>query len=113
MASDGVNFVDEDDAGGVLFGLFEHIADAGGTDADEHFHEVGARNSKERHICLARDGARQQGLTSTGRAYQQGALGNASTEALEFLRVLQELDNFLQLFLGLVNAGHVVKGNPA
>ncbi|MCY1543981.1 hypothetical protein D9M68_798260 [compost metagenome] len=40
MATDGIDFVDEDDAGRVFLGLVEHVADAGRTHTDEHFDEV-------------------------------------------------------------------------
>ena len=42
MAADRVDFVDEDDAGGVLFTLLEEVAHARGAHADEHFDEVRA-----------------------------------------------------------------------
>jgi hypothetical protein len=71
----GVDLVDEDDAGRVLLGLFEHVAHAARADADEHLDEVGARDGEEGHARLARDGARQEGLTGTGRTDQQRALG--------------------------------------
>ena len=38
----GVEFVDEDDAGGLALGLAEQVAHAAGADADEHLDEVGA-----------------------------------------------------------------------
>ena len=37
--------------------------------------------------------------------------GNAPAEALELLRVLEEIDHLLEFLLGLVHAGHVVKGD--
>ena len=52
----GVQFIDENDAGGFALGLLEHVADAGGPHADEHFDEIGARQAEERHARLARDG---------------------------------------------------------
>ena len=113
MAADRVDFVDEDDAGGVFLALLEHVADAGGTDADEHLDEVRAGDSEERHVRLTGDGAREQGLAGAGGADQQHALGDLAAEALEFLRVLEELDDFLQLGLGLVDAGDVVEGDAA
>jgi hypothetical protein len=109
MATDGVDFVDEDDAGGVLLGLLEHVAHAAGADADEHLDEVRTRDGEERHARLTRDGAGDQGLAGAGRADQQGALGDLAAQALELGRVLEELDDFLQLFLGLVDAGDVVE----
>src|SRR3546814_3650364 len=52
MAADRVDLVDEDDAGGVLFGLLKHVTDAAGADADEHLDEVGARDSEEGDVGL-------------------------------------------------------------
>src|SRR5699024_11254381 len=40
LATDGVDLVDEDDAGCVLLRLHEQVAHTGGTDTNEHFHEV-------------------------------------------------------------------------
>ena len=48
MAADGVDLVDEDDAGGVLLALHEEVTDARGADADEHLDEVRARDGEER-----------------------------------------------------------------
>src|SRR6202008_2200555 len=102
MAADRVDLVDEDDAGRVLLGLLEHVADAAGTDANEHLDEVGTRNREERHIGFARDRTRNQRLAGTGRADQEHATRNAAAQALEFAGVAQELDDLLQVLLGLV-----------
>ena len=113
MAADRVDLVDEDDAGRVLLGLLEHVAHAAGADADEHLDEVRAGDGEERHVGLARDRAGDQGLAGAGRADEQHAARNAAAEALEFLRIAQELDDLLQVLLGLVDAGHVVEGDAA
>ena len=113
MAADGVDLVDEDDAGRVLLRLLEHVAHAGGADADEHLDEVGAGDGEERHVGLAGDGAREQRLAGAGRADQQRAARDAAAEPLEFLRVAQELDDLLQVVLGLVDAGDVLEGHAA
>ena len=107
MAADGVDFVDEDDAGGVLLALLEQVADAACAHADEHLHEVRTGDAEERNVGFAGNGARQQGLAGSRRPDQQHALGNASAELLELLRLAQELDDFLQLFLGFIHAGDV------
>jgi len=111
MASDRVDFVDEDDARGVLLGLFEHVAHAAGADADEHFHEVGTGNIEEGHARLAGDSAAEQGLTRPRRADHQRAFGDLAAQALELGGVFEEVDDFRQLFLGLVHARHVVEGD--
>ena len=113
MAADRVDLVDEDDAGRILLRLLEHVAHAGGADADEHLDEVGARNGEERHVRLTRNGASEQRLAGAGRADQQRAARDAATEPLELLRVAQELDDLLQVVLGLVHAGDVLEGHAA
>ena len=107
MAADRVDFVDEDDAGSVLLALLEQVAHAAGADAHEHLHEVRTGDGEERNTGFARDGPRQQGLAGARRSDQQHALGNASAQLLEFLRLAQEFDDLLQLFLGLFHAGDV------
>ncbi len=107
VATNGVDFINEDDAGSVFLALLEQVAHAARAHAHEHFHEVGAGNGEERNIRLACHRARQQGLARSRRANQQHALGNASAKFLEFLRLAQELDDFAQFFLRLIHAGHV------
>ena len=111
MAADRVDLVDEDDAGGVLLALLEHVAHAAGADTHEHLDEVGTGNREEGDIGLASDGAGQKRLTGARRADQQHALGDLAAETLEFLRIAQEVDDLLQLRLGLIDAGHVVEGD--
>ena len=109
VTADGVDLVDEDDAGRVLLGLLEQVAHARGADADEHLDEVRARDAEERHAGLAGDGAREQRLAGAGRAVEQHALGDAGAELLELLRVLEELLDLLELLDRLVDAGHVLE----
>ena len=113
MAADGVDFVDEDDAGRVLLRLVEHVADAARADADEHFDEIGTRDGEERHIRFARDRAGGQRLTGAGRTDEEHAARNPAAEALELLRIAEELDDLLQVFLGLVDARHIVERDAA
>ena len=54
-----------------------------------------------------------QRLAGAGRADEQHAARNAAAEALELLRIAQELDDLLQVLLGLVDAGDVVEGDAA
>src|SRR5579884_1988987 len=105
----GVNFINKDDAGGVLLALLKQIADT--ARAHTHFHEVRAGNREKRNIGFSGDSARQQRFTCARRSNQQHALGNAPAELLELLRLAQKLDNLLQLFFGLIHAGHIFKGD--
>src|SRR5208282_4179675 len=107
VASNRVNFVDEDDAGSVLLALFEQVAHAACAHAHEHFHKVRARDGEERNIGFARNRARQQGLTRSRRSDEKHALGDASAQFLKLLRLAQELDNLAKFFLRLIHARHV------
>ena len=111
VAADGVDLVHEDDAGRVLFGLLEEVADAAGADADEHLDEVRAGDREEGDAGLAGDGAGEQRLAGAGRAVEQDALGDAGAERLEFLRVLEEFLDLVQLLHGLVDPGDVAEGD--
>src|SRR5262249_13862847 len=111
VTADRVDLIDEDDARRVLLALLEHVAHAGRADANEHLDEIGAGDGEERHIRFTGNGARQQRLAGAGRADQQHALRDLAAEALEFLRVLQVLDDLLELLFGLVDAGDVVEGD--
>ncbi len=113
MAADRVDFIDEHDARCVLFRLFEHVADTAGANADEHFHKIGAGNRKERHIRFARNGTREQRFAGTGRANEQHAFGDAATKALKFLRVFEEVDDFLEIVFGLVDTCDIFEGYAA
>ncbi|MNQ60834.1 hypothetical protein D3C85_751330 [compost metagenome] len=110
MATDRIDFVDEDDAWSVFLGLLEHVANTAGTHADEHFDEVGAGNGEERYFGFAGDGLGDQGFTGTRRTHHQHTARNAATQALEFARIAQELDQFTDFFLGFVATGNVSQG---
>src|SRR5213594_230934 len=111
VAADGVDLVDEDDAGGVLLPLHEEVAHARGPDPDEHLDEVRARDGEEGHARLAGDGPGEERLAGAGRADQEHALRDTSAQLGELLRVLQEGDDLLELLLGLVDPRHVVEGD--
>ncbi|MNG98035.1 hypothetical protein D3C79_571620 [compost metagenome] len=110
VATDGVDFVDEDDARRVFLGLLEHVADTAGTDTDEHLDEVGTGDGEERHLGLTSDGLGQQGLTGTRRANHQHATRDTTTQTLELARIAQEFNQLANLFLGLVATGDVSQG---
>ena len=111
VSADGVNLVDEDDAGSLFLGLLEKVPDPAGADAHEHFHKLGAGTGEERHAGLAGHRLGQQGLAGAGRSHHQDALGDAGPQFLELGRFVQELHHFLQLLLGLDQAGRVVEGD--
>ena len=86
LAADRVDLVDEDDRGRLLARGLEQVAHAGGADADEHLHEVGAGDRDERDAGFTGDGARDQRLAGTGRPDEQHALRDARADVLELAR---------------------------
>ena len=110
LAAHGVDLVHEDDARAVLLGLLEQVTHAGGTDTDEHLHEVRTGDGIKRHAGLARNGAGQQGLTGTRRAIKQHATRNLRAQVVVARRILQEVLDFLQLIHGLIGAGNILEG---
>ena len=110
-AANRVNLIDEDDAGGFLLGGAEKVAHAGGTHAHEHLHEIRTRQGEERHLCLACHSLGQQGLTRTRRADQQHAFGDLATQNGIFLRVLEEIDDLLNLELRTFQTGNIFKSH--
>ena len=59
MAAHGVDFVNKDDAGRVLFALLEKVADPARANAHEHLDKIRSGNGEERNARFARDGARK------------------------------------------------------
>ena len=111
VAADGVDFIDEDDAGRAFLALFEEIANSGGADTDEHLDEIGSRDREEGNIGLAGDGPGEQRLAGSRRTHEQHALGDLSAEPLELLRVLEKIDDLLELLLGLRDTGDILEGD--
>jgi hypothetical protein len=106
-----VKLVDEDDRWRLLARLLEQIAHARRADTDEHLHELRSRDREERHAGLACHGAREQGLAGARRSDEQHAFRHARSEPAVLPRILEELDHFLQLGLGLVHAGDIGEGD--
>ncbi len=107
LPADGVDLVDEHDAGCVLLGLLEQVAHAGGTDTDEHLDEVGTRDRVEGHARLTGDGTGEQRLPGAGRAVEQHTLRDLRPQRLVPRRSLQEVLDLVQFLDGLVGPGHV------
>ena len=74
VPTDGIEFVDKNDARRLFLGLVKHIADTGCANTDKHLDEVGTGNCKEGNPGFAGDGPRQQRLTGTRRPLDAGRI---------------------------------------
>jgi hypothetical protein len=111
MPANGIDLVNENDTGCILFALDEQIPYPGCAHAYEHFHKIRAADAKKGHSGFTRNGPRQKGFTAARRANQQDALGNAATQSGKFFGVSEKLDNFNQFFFGLIDPRNVFKGH--
>jgi hypothetical protein len=107
--AEGVELVDEDDAGGLIPRLIEQIPDPGGAHADEELDKLGPAHRKERHPGLAGDGPGDQGLARPRWADQQHALGHLAADLQIALRPGEIIDDLLQFLLGLIGPGDIAK----
>mmetsp|Transcript_18366 Transcript_18366/g.57914 ORF Transcript_18366/g.57914 Transcript_18366/m.57914 type:complete len:463 (+) Transcript_18366:1006-2394(+) len=111
LAANGVDLVDENDAGRVLLRLLEKVAHAARAHAHEHLHELGARGGDERSARLASHSAREEGLTRSRGALHDDSAGSLSANGGELSGVLEELDDLGQLALGRIAARHVIEAH--
>ena len=109
MAPHRVDFIYKDDARGVFLALFEQVANPRCADTDEHFHEIRSADREKRDVGFAGDCPCQKRFSGSRGANQQDAFGNASAKLLEFLWLFQEIDDFLQLLLGLFYTRNIFK----
>ena len=111
MAADSVDLVHENDAGGALFRLVEHVADAARADADKHLDEIRAGNREERAIGFSGDSFRDQGFTCSWSADAEDPFRDAGAEGGEFCWIFQEVDDLLKLFFGFIATGNIFEGH--
>ena len=94
LSADGVDLVDKDDTGLVAFRGIKQVAHTRSTDADVHFHEVGAADREKGNARLACDCLRKKCLARSGRPHKQNPLGDLRPEVGELLGRFEELDDF-------------------
>jgi hypothetical protein len=109
VTADRVDLVHEDDAGRVLLALLEEVAHA----RARRRRRTSRRSRSPRSRRTARSPRRRWPWPAASCRCrgpdEQDALGDLAAELLELLRVLQELDDLPQLFLGLVDTRHVLE----
>ncbi len=103
LRRDGVDLVEEDDAGGLARGLVEDLAEVGFALAVELVDDLRSVHGEEPRVGLVGHGAGDQGLSAAGRAVEQHPLGWVDPQPLEDLRIaerqLDDLANPVQLAL--------------
>jgi hypothetical protein len=97
--SDGVDFIQEDDAGRVLLRLAEEVADARRADADEHLDEVRAGDRAGRGRPPRRRWPWRGGSCRCRAARSGAPRGGCGRRSWRISGVLEELDDLADLSL--------------
>lgn len=131
LASNGVELIDEDDGGSTLASSGEELANATSADSDVpaiprgsapvvgrseknvHLVKFGSRSREEVNTSLSGNSTREEGFSSSRRAGQKDSARDLAAELRKALRVLQELDNLVQLGLGLFAAVDILEAGTA
>ena len=111
VATNGVDFIDEDDRGSNLLGARNQVAHARGANTDVHFEKLGTGNGEEGGIGLSCNCLCQQSLTRSGRTVKQDASGNAGSNLVELFGGNQEFANFFEFFDGLIFTRDIREGD--
>src|SRR3989344_3821794 len=109
LAADCIDFVDEDDAGGITLCAVKKIADAAGADADEHLHKLRSRDAEERHFRLSRDPPRKKSFSGARCADEENTTRNFSSDSRVLFGEFEKINDFDQFFLGLITTGYIIK----
>ena len=107
LRGDGINFVDEDDSGGVLLGLLEGFAKIALGFTSHLAHDFGTVDQEEEGAGLVRHSSRHQGLTGTRRTEHEDTSGRLDTDGLEQLGMTEgqfdQLSDLSHLFTAATN----------
>ena len=87
------------------------IANAGGTDTDEHFDELRTRYREEGDASFASDRAGKQGFAGPGGTDKEDSFGSTGAKAAEGFWILEEGNDFLKFEFRFIDAGHVLESD--
>ncbi len=107
--TDCIDLIDKDDTRCIFLCLTEEVSYSGCTNTDEHLYEIRTCQGEERHMCLTCNRSGEKGLTCSRRAYKKGSLRKLGSDCGIFLRIMQEINNLLQGFLGLVLSCNILE----
>ncbi len=106
-----INLINKYNTRCIFLGVFKQIPHTGSSYADKHLHEIRAGNRKERHSCLTCNSFCKQCFTGSRRSYKKYSFRNSGANLYIFLRRLQEIHNFLQLFFLFLQSCNPCKCN--
>ncbi len=104
-----IDLVDKHDTRRILLRLFKQVADTGRAHAYKHLHKIGTGDREKRHARLSRHRFGQQGLSGSRRSHKDDSFGDPRAKAGIFLRIAEEINHLLQVFLLFLKTRHILK----
>ena len=111
VTAHSVDLIDEDYTRCIALGLIEEIPHTRSPHSHEHLNELAAANGEEGNRRLPRHSPSEQRLARARRPDEQYPARDACAQGDKLFRMLEELHYLLQFLLGLLDTGHIAKGN--
>ncbi len=108
--TESIQFIDEDNAWSLVLGLREKVSHSRCTDPDKHLYKIRAAHAEKGYPRFASNCFRKESLSCSRRTHQEDPPGNSSSQFLKSFGYLEEIDDFFQFLLGLIDARHIIKG---
>src|SRR5690606_36728929 len=97
VAAHSVDLIGKDDTWCVSLTLLEQISDPRSTHTHEHLYEIRTGHREEGASCLTGDCSSKQSFAGPRGTYEKRTLGDPPTDPRASLRILQKIDDLLQL----------------
>jgi hypothetical protein len=110
LTSDGINLINEDDAGGVLLCLAKDVTDTGSSHTDKHLYKLGTRDTDERNTGLSGNSLGEKSLSGSWRTVKDHTTGDLASVLGVRLGLLQKVNDFFEFQFSTVAPGDIVKG---
>jgi len=94
--------------GAPFFCRFEHVANTGGTNADEHFDEFRSADVEKRDIGLSGCRSCEKGFPCSWWSHQKNPFWNIGTRFSKFFRVLEVIHDFAEVILRVIQTGNLL-----
>jgi len=102
LGADGIDFIHEDDARLVIFGVGKHFSNHTGTLSDVLIHDGGGHHFQKLAVHLASEGSSKEGFASARRTVEKDSLRGLNSNSLEKLRVGEREFNRLAQVTNLI-----------
>mmetsp|Transcript_26590 Transcript_26590/g.48252 ORF Transcript_26590/g.48252 Transcript_26590/m.48252 type:complete len:366 (-) Transcript_26590:152-1249(-) len=111
LPSDGINLINENNAGRILLRLRKDITNTRGTHTHKHLHKFRTRNRDKWHTGLSGHSLGQERFTGSGGSVEDDTAGNAASVLGIGLGLFEKVNDFDQFQFGTITSSHIFKGD--